>query len=126
MTLHDTPFKYYIKNPNVLSKLLTDVGLMEDFATENLIQYLATADKRRIGSSSVQVVDVGVEKILYGLSSNIPGKIFVREFYDELVKQLEANTNSILLWNPGTSKSGFQLYIMYNISEESTSVVFGL
>jgi len=126
VTLHDTPFKYYIKNPNVLSKLLTDVGLMEDFATENLIQYLATADKRRIGSSSVQVVDVGVEKLPYGLSSKIPGKIFVREFYDELVKQLEANTNSILLWNPGTSKSGFQLYIMYNISEESTSVVFGL
>ena len=110
----------------MLSKLLTDVGLMEDFATENLIQYLATADKRRIGSSSVQVVDVGVEKLPYGLSSKIPGKIFVREFYDELVKQLEANTNSILLWNPGTSKSGFQLYIMYNISEESTSVVFGL
>ena len=46
----------------------------------------------------------------------IRGKIFVREFYDELVKQLEANTNSILLGNPGTSKSWFQLYIMYNSS----------
>ena len=59
VTLHDTPFKYYIKNPNMLSKTLNDVGLTEVFATENLIKYLATADKRKIGSSSVQV-DVGV------------------------------------------------------------------
>ena len=74
---------------------MTNVGLRQDFATVNLLQYLATADKRRIGSSSVQVVDVGVEKILYGLSSNIPGKIFVCEFYDELVKKLEANTKIV-------------------------------
>ena len=70
MTLHDTPLKYCNKNPNMLSKALNDVGFTEDFVTENLIQYLATADKRKkekLVLQVSQVVDVCVGKLPCGL-----------------------------------------------------------
>ena len=69
--LQDTPFKYCITDPIMLSETLKNLGLRQDFTTENLLQCLATADKRKIGSSSVQVVDISAGKLPGGLSSNI-------------------------------------------------------
>ena len=118
MILQDTPFNDFIDNDMVLSKPL-DRYCLEDYPMGiTLMNSLnsASVEELRDGDQSISIINFDVDHPILGLSSVFPGKIFVRSFYDELVEQLEKQKwGSILLGNPGTSKSWFQLYILYKI-----------
>ena len=118
MILGDTPFKDFIEDDVMLSKTLDHYRLKEDCESVTLMKSLtnASVEELRDGDQSISIIDIDVKKPVTGLNSVFPGKIFVRSFYNELVKQLEKiKRGSILLGNPGTSKSWFQLYILYKV-----------
>jgi len=118
VSLQDTPFTSIIDNDQVLSRTLECYQLCEYSNGVALMNSLSIASVEELTndghSQSIKVISFK-EQYLLGLTSLFPGKIFVRSFYDELIKLLEQRDKTILTGNPGTSKSWFQMYILYKI-----------
>ena len=125
-TFQETPFKDVIQKKDLLSQPLSEYGLVTDDQGVQLLKALKTSKEVPILSSQqeynrdcwVNTVTVN-EPLLPGLSGKLlPETILIRSFYNRLAQQLLNYHWSVLLGNPGVSKSWFHWYLLYVIASK--------
>ena len=125
-TFQETPFKDVIQRKDLLSQPLSEYGLATDDQGVQLLKALKTSKEVPILSSQqeynrdrwVNTVTVN-EPLLPGLPGELlPETIIIRSFYNRLAQQLLNYHWSVLLGNPGVSKSWFQWYLLYVIASK--------
>ena len=129
-TFQDTPFKFKdVIDKDFLSESLSHYGLKLNSDGVQLLKILKTPEIIQLRPSEQHhdrdrdVTAVTVNSELFRSSpfpgttfELLPGTILIHSFYDRLAKQLLSHQWSILLDNPGISKSWFQWYLLYSIT----------
>ena len=114
-TFGGTPFRDVIGNDYILLQPLSNYGV---FISSDGTQPLSLKSPETV-KLNFGVTAVSVRNNLDGDESTLlQGTIFVRSFYGRLAKQLISRKWSILLGNPGVSKSWFQWYLLYCIANK--------
>ncbi len=71
-----------------------------------------------VNSSAIQAMTLSDNKYEFDDNSIMPSTLYIRDFYSRLLDSLLSTKNSILLGNPGVSKSMFQWYIIQRLVSE--------
>lgn len=121
--LVDTAFRDVVRQ-EYLDILLSDYQLKASFEAVKLLKGLKasrvvplpTNEKDPDRNQQTKITAVTINDGDFDDDSSLDKRtIFVRSFYDELFKKLLGEKRSILMGNPGISKSWFQWYMMYRI-----------
>ena len=107
--------------------MLKRLDLTEDHNTTSILKGLQTAKVFNIPACSEQeslVRGVTVSGVEFDKYSIQPSTIYIREFYPTLLNCLLKNKYTILLGNPGISKSWFHWYILYHMVNENVACKF--
>ena len=124
VTLKDTPFAEVIKDVYknddscVLSGTLQRFGLKDSPLGTDLLQQLKKAKTFKLSEDESAVKAFNICSSNFGVGGITPQTVYVRSFYDRLLKVMWRNRRAVLLGNPGVSKSWFQLYMMYRLVNE--------
>ena len=121
LTFRDTSFRDVTENEDLLSQPLSRYGVSRSSVNTHLLRNLKSPEtvKLCLPTDDGDVTAVSVRNNLdVNNSALFHGTIFVRSFYGRLAKQLISKNWSILLGNPGVSKSWFQWYLLYCIANK--------
>ena len=121
LTFGGTPFRDVIGNNYFLLQPLSNYGVLKSSDGTQLLRSLKSPEivKLCLPGGDGEVTTVSVRNNLNGDKSMLlQDTIFVRSFYGRLAKQLISREWSILLGNPGVSKSWFQWYLLYCIANK--------
>ena len=116
----DDVLKY--KEPELFKRY----GLRQDHEQSALLKALKSANVVNISpkgdesetskESRIQAMTLsGIDLDPY---SPLPSTLYIRDFYSRLFKSMWAKRNTILIGNPGISKSWFQWYMIYRLANE--------
>ena len=113
-------FRDVTENDDLLLQPLSSYGVLRSSDGTQLLKSLKSPEtvKLCLPTDDGDVTTVSVQNNLDGeVSTLLQGTIFVRSFYGRLAKQLISRKWSILLGNPGVSKSWFQWYLLYCVNK---------
>ena len=85
-----------------------------------LLRVLKTATLSATLRGNVNLVDVGAKIPSIGVESIAPKSLFIRDFYEDFLAAVRAQPRTILLGNPGTSKSFFQYCYLWRMLNTKT------
>ena len=113
MPIREIPLGDVIKEGSILSETIE-----YDAYKTSILKNLKTATKRQrwftVGSEDGSVVKGLVINLT--LDDNAATQtVYVRSFYDRLLKSLWSQGRAVLIGNPGVSKSWFQWYVIYRL-----------
>ena len=121
LTFRDTCFRDVTENDDLLSQPLSSYGVLRSSDGTQLLRSLKSPEtiKLCLPTDDGDVTAVSVRNNLDGdVCALLQGTIFVCSFYGRIAKQLISRKWSILLGNPGVSKSWFQWYLLYCIANK--------
>ena len=116
------------------SNLLHDLQLDEDVTSVCILRNLRTAKEFYLpaqgesllsGVAMSDGLDSGVDTEFPQIGV-LPSTLFIRKFYPDLLNNLLMKKYSVLLGNPGVSKSWFQWYILYRMLKQGNDCKFKL
>ena len=119
-TFRDAPFGDVINDESILSEpIQRKYNLEYNSYQTSLLKGLKTAKMFNVGGEEESTVKG------FDLNSNISvdnnavtQTVYVRSFYDRLLKAMLSTPRSVLIGNPGVSKSWFQWYIIYHLANQ--------
>ena len=118
-TFRCTPFEDVFKDESFLDESLSYYRLKESKTCAQLLTDLTTAEVVPLSTEQYREANVTAITLendhFEDVSTSLSRTIFVHSFYDRLLDRLWSHLWTILLGNPGVSKSWFQWYILYSI-----------
>lgn len=115
------PFEKILKCeiPDFFTSLIS-----EDHEQSSLLKAIKTASILDISAAEeggIQAMTLS-DNLILDKDSVMPSTLYIRDFYPRLFESLQGSKRSILLGNPGISKSMFQWYMIYRLVSEDVSL----
>jgi hypothetical protein len=107
----------FASNSFLLRENNKQTSLLKALKTAQVVNLPGTGESS--SANSIQAVTLSCHPNFKIGKSILPHTLFVREFYPRIFDLLMKNNHSVLLGNPGISKSWFQLYILYRLVNEN-------
>ena len=110
--IRETPLGDVIKNESILSETIGSWNVKYNAYETSILKGLKTAQMFTVGGEDGSLIK-GFDLNLTLDSNAVTQTVYVRSFYDRLLKSMWSHRRAVLIGNPGVSKSWFQWYIMY-------------
>ena len=94
--------------------------LLVDSAGSSLLTDLKTAAPVDISTNGTCIQALTVDTEVPEGASIMPNTLYIRDFYDRLFNMIRRNMHTILVGNPGISKSWYQWYMLYRLVNEQS------
>ena len=97
-------------------------NLKEDSHAITLLKALKTAAPVDLSTNGIciQAVTLDTEVKIPQGASIMPNILYIRDFYDRLFNMIRREKHTILVGNPGISKSWYQWYMLYRLVNEQS------
>ena len=95
-------------------------NLVEDSNASSLLKALKTAAPIDISTNGICIQALTFDTEVPEGASIMPNTLYIRDFYDRLFSMIRRQKHTILVGNPGISKSWYQWYMLYRLVNEQS------